>query len=140
MKVDSPPGDPLATTQAPPPSGVLDELSKLLGSARVTVADFLELVSLEARRAALGLVWMIAGGLAATVLIVTAWAGVMAALAMYLVAQGMYPLAAVLVVAAVNLLAGIGLVFGCIALSRHLLFTATRRQLAGTALVGPTAP
>lgn len=140
MKADSPPGDPLATTKPPPSSGVLDELSKLLASARITVTDFLELVTLDARRAALGLVWMISGGLAATIFIVTAWAGVMAALAMYLVLQGMFPLGAVLIVATVNLLAGVGMIYGCITWSRHLLFSATRRQLAGTPLPGPTAP
>ena len=74
MKVDSQMGDPRVATQVPP-SGVLDELSKLLAFARETLTGFLELVSLEARRAALGLVWMIVGGLVASIFIVTAWAG-----------------------------------------------------------------
>ncbi len=126
--------DSRGATQAPPP-GVLDELSKLLAFARETLSGFLELVSLETRRAGLGLVWMIVGGLVATIFIVTAWAGVMAALAMYIVSLGMLPIAAVMVVAAVNLLAGAGMLYGCIALSRHLLFSATRRQLSGAPLV-----
>lgn len=134
MKVDSPMDDSRGATQAPPP-GVLDELSKLLAFARETLSGFLELVSLETRRAGLGLVWMIVGGLVATIFIVTAWAGVMAALAMYIVSLGMLPIAAVMVVAAVNLLAGAGMLYGCIALSRHLLFSATRRQLSGAPLV-----
>lgn len=139
MKVDSQMGDPRVATQAPP-SGVLDELSKLLAFARETLSDFLELVSLETRRAALGLVWMIVGGLVATIFIVTAWAGLMAALAMYIVSLGMLPLAAVMVVAAVNLIAGAGMLYWCIGLSRHLLFSATRRQLAGAPLIRPSAP
>ncbi len=132
-------GDPRVATQVPL-SGVLDELSKLFAFARETLTGFLELVSLEARRAALSLVWMIVGGLVASIFIVTAWAGLMAALAMYIVSLGMLPLAAVIVVAAVNLISGAGMLYWCIALSRHLLFSATRRQLAGAALVRPAAP
>lgn len=139
MKGDSQMGDPRVAAQAPP-FGVLDELSKLLAFARETLTDFLELVSLETRRAALSLVWMILGGLAATIFIVTAWAGLMAALAIYLVLLGMLPIAAVIVVAAVNLIAGAGTLYWCVGLSRHLLFAATRRQLAGTTLVMPSAP
>lgn len=132
-------GDPGGATQ-PPPSGVLDELSKMLAFARETLCDFLELVSLETRRAGLGLVWMLVGGLAATIFIVTAWAGLMAALAMYLVALGILPLAAVVVVAGVNLIAGAGMLYGCIGLSRRLLFSATRRQLAGAPSARTSTP
>ena len=139
MKVDSQKGDPRVATQAPP-SGVFDELSTLLAFARETLSNFLELLSLETRRAGLGLLWMLVGGLLATIFIVTAWAGLMAALALYIISLGMLPLAAVIVVAAVNLVAGAGMLYWCIGLSRHLLFSATRRQLAGATLVRPTAP
>ncbi len=101
-------GDPRVATQIPP-SGVLDEFSKLLAFARETLSDFLELVSLETRRAGLGLVGMIVGALVAIIFIVTAWAGLMAALAMYIVSLGMLPLAAVMILAAVNLIAGAGM-------------------------------
>src|SRR5664279_4541664 len=124
----------------PPTVGVFDELSKVLAFARETLSNFLELVSLEARRAGLTLVWMFVGGLIAAIFIVTAWAGIMAALAMYIVSLGMLPVAAVLMVAAVNLIAGAGMLYGCIALSRNLLFVATRRQLAGDSIVWPSAP
>ena len=129
-------GDPSVATPAPP-LGVFDELSKLLAFARETLSDFLELASLETRRAGLGLVWMIVGGLVATIFIVTAWAGLMAALAMYIISLGMLPLAAVILVAAANLIAGAGILYWCVGLSRHLVFTATRRQLAGASLVRP---
>lgn len=132
-------GDPRLATQAPP-SGVFDEFSKLLAFARETLSDVLELVSLETRRAGLGLVWMIVGGLLAAIFIVTAWAGLMAALAMYMVSLGMISLAAVIVVAAVNLIAGAAMLYWCIGLSRHLLFSATRRQLRGATLARPAVP
>lgn len=138
MKIDSQMGDPHVATQVPP-SGVLDELSTLLAFARETLSGFIELASLEARRAALALVWMLVGGVLATIFIVTAWAGLMAALALYIVSLGMLPFAAVIVVAAVNLIFGAGMLYWCIGLSRHLLFPATRRQLASATLVTPSA-
>lgn len=139
MVADSHMGEPHVVTP-PPPLGVFDELSKLLAFARESLSDLLELMSLETRRAGLGLVWMIASGLAATIFILTAWAGLMAALAMYIVSIGMLPLAAVIVVATVNLIAGAGMLYCCFYLSRHLLFAATRRQLARVSLVRPSAP
>lgn len=134
MKVDTQMDDPHAAAQAPP-AGVLDELSKLLAFARDALSDFLDLVSLETRHAGLALIWMIVGGLVASIFIVTAWAGLMAALAMAMVSLGMLPLAAVIAVTAVNLIAGVGVLYWCVRLSRHLLFSATRRQLAGAALL-----
>lgn len=124
----------------PPPVSVFDELSNVLAFARETLSNFLELVSLEGRRAGLSLVWMFVGGLIAAIFILTAWAGLMAALAMYVVSLGMLPIAAVIVVAGVNLIAGAGMLYWCIGLSRHLLFSATRRQLAGTSMVRPSTP
>jgi hypothetical protein len=124
----------------PPTAGVFDELSKVLAYARETLSQFLELVSLEGRRAGLTLVWMFIGGLVAAIFIVTAWTGLMAALAMYVVSLGMLPIAAVIVVAAVNLIAGAGMLYWCIGLSRHLLFAATRRQLASASMVRSPAP
>jgi hypothetical protein len=129
--------------RAPPPPptvGVLGELSRVFKYARETLSNALELVSLEARRAGLTLVWMFVGGLIAAIFIVTAWAGMVAALAMYMVSLGMLPVAAVIMVAAVNLIAGAGMLYWCIALSRNLLFVATRRQLAGVSIVRPSAP
>ena len=138
MAADSQTDVPRAATPSPT-VGVFDELSKGLVFARETLSNLLELVSLEARHAGLTLVWMMVGGLVAAIFIVTAWTGLMAALAMYVVSLGLLPIAAVIVVAAINLIAGAGILYRCIALSRHLLFAATRRQLAGTSAVRPSA-
>lgn len=139
MNPDSQTGDPRGATPKPA-SGVFDELSTLFAFARETLSGFLELVSLETRQAGLGLLWMLVGGLVAAILIVTAWAGLMAALALYIVSLGMPPIAAVIVVAGINLFAGVGMIYWCIGLSRHLLFSATRRQLAGATLVRTSTP
>lgn len=139
MEADSQTDVPREATP-PPTAGVFDELSKVLAFARETLSQFLELASLEGRRAGLALVWMFVGGLVAAIFIVTAWTGLMAALAMYVVSLGMLPMAAVIAVAAVNLIACAGMLYWCIGLSRHLLFTATRRQLASASMVRSTAP
>lgn len=139
MEADSQTDVPRVATP-PPTVGVFDELSKVFAFARETLSEFLELVSLESRRAGLTLVWMLVGGLIAAIFIVTAWTGLMAALAMYVVSLGMLPVAAVIAVAAVNLVAGAGMLYWCIGLSRHLLFTATRRQLANASLCRSPAP
>jgi uncharacterized membrane protein YqjE len=114
-----------------PASGVLAELTNTLASARAAAERFLDLASLEARRAGLALVWMIALGLAAAVCAVTAWLGLMAALAVWAVSLGYPPLVAVFVLAALNLAGGVALVYRCVGMSRDLLFPATRRQIAG---------
>lgn len=139
MNLDSQTGDPRMATQKPP-SDVFAELETLFAFARETLSGFLELVSLETRQAGLSLLWMLVGGLIAAIFIVTAWAGLMAALALYIVSLGMFPLSAVVVIAAVNLIAGAGMLYWCIGLSRHLLFSATRRQLAGATSVRTSTP
>ena len=118
-----------------PPAGVFDALSDALASVRSALSNFLDLLSLEARRAGLALMWMVTVGVIAAFCIVAAWLGLMAALAMGAVALGFPPIAAVIVVAAVNLLAGAVLINVSIGMSRDLLFSATRRQLAGKSLV-----
>lgn len=123
--------DPVGGESPPQATGIFNELSNALGSARAGLSDFLELVSLEARRAGLMLASVIALGLVAAVCIIGAWLGSLAALAMWAVSVGFPPIAAALVFASSNLLAAAALIWACIRMSRALLFSATRRQLAG---------
>ena len=122
----------------PPTAGVLEELTGTLSSARAALSHFFDLLSLEARRAGLALVWMIALGFAAAICAVTVWLGIMAALAMWAVSLGLHPVAAVVVIASLNLVACAALAYRCIGMSRDLLFPATRRQAAGTMPVPPS--
>jgi len=124
----------------PPAPGVLDELSSALASVRALLSNFLALLSLEARRAGLALLWMVALGVVGAVCLVAAWLGLMAALAMWAVSLGMPPIAAVVAVAVINCVAGAVLIYVCIGMSRDLLFSATRRQLAVESSVTPPAP
>lgn len=121
-------------------AGVLDELSSTVASARAALSYFLDLISLEARRAGLALMWMVAWGFVAAICGVTAWLGLMAALAMWAVSLGFPPIAAVIAVAVINLVAGAALIYVCTGMSHDLLFAATRRQVAGKCPVKPPAP
>jgi hypothetical protein len=111
----------------------------MLTSARAMFTGLLDLISLEARRAGLALVWMVACGLGAVVCVVAAWLGLTAALAIWAVSLGMPLIAAVIAVSALNLTVGAALIYTCIALSRDLFFPATRRQMAGTFPAKPSA-
>jgi len=115
---------------APRTSGVFGEVAGVLDSVRESLSNFLDLVTLEARRAGLALFWMVAWAIVAAVCIITTWLGLMAALAMWAVSLGLLPIAAIILIAILNLVAGGVLIRVCVGLSRGLLFPATRRQLA----------
>jgi len=138
---DDPAQSPGVRAERPlPTAGVLDELSGAFASARAALSSFLDLMSLEARRAGLTVMWMVIWGFVAAICIVGAWVGLMAALAMWAVSLGFPPIAAVIAVAVINLAAGAVLIYVCIGMSRDLLFSATRRQVAGRSPVTPPAP
>lgn len=123
-----------------PAAGVADELSGTFASARATLSNFLTLLSLEARRAGLTLMWMVVLAGVASFCIVAAWLGLMAALVMWVVSLSFPPIAVVLAVAAINLIVGTLLVFVCNTMSKDLLFSATRRQVAGQSAVESPRP
>jgi uncharacterized membrane protein YqjE len=110
------------------PQGILTGLSDTLTSAREVLVRFFDLFSLEARRAGTSLMWMVACGALAAMLFVSTWLGLMAAVALYAVSQGVPWPAAVAAVTLINLLAAVSVMLGCKRLSRDLLFPATRRQ------------
>jgi uncharacterized membrane protein YqjE len=132
------PTDSVRGGTPPPTTGVLDELSNVLHGARETLSGFLDLFSLEARRAGVALAWMLVTGLVAALCIATGWMWLMAALALLAIALGLAPMAAAMVTAAISLAAGAALIFWCVGASRNLLFRATRRQLAGMSTAGAT--
>src|SRR6185436_6261529 len=63
------------------PPGVIDELGATFAAGRRVISDFLTLATLEARQAGMSAMWMVAGGVAAAILGVSAWFALMAALA-----------------------------------------------------------
>jgi hypothetical protein len=114
-----------------PAPGVLDELTVALTSARNALAGLLDLLTLEARRAGLALVWMAACGLMAAICLFATWLGLMAAVSLWTISLGLPAIAAVIAVAAINLAAAALLIRVCLGKSEALRFPATRRQVAG---------
>ena len=109
--------------------GIAEELSGAFAGARGLLSNILDLFTLEARRAGLTLVLMLACGAIGAILVVAAWLGLMAALALWAVALGIGWQAAVAAVAFANLAVAGALFWLCARVSRDLLFSATRRQL-----------
>jgi len=137
--VDAPaPCDEVRAESRLPTAGM--QLASAFASARAALSNLLDLMALEARRAGLALMWMVAWGLVAAICIVAAWLGLVAALAMWAVSLGLPPIATVLAVAVINVAAGAVLIYVCLGISRDLLFSATRRQVAGTSPVKPVSP
>ena len=110
-------------------NGLAAELSGALAGARGLLSNFLDLFTLEARRAGLTLVLMLACGAIGAILVVAAWLGLMAALALWAVGLGMSLEASFTALAMANLAAAGALLWLCGRFSRDLLFPATRRQL-----------
>jgi len=115
-------------------SGLAAELSGALAGARGLLSNFLDLFTLEARRAGLTLVLMLTCGAIGAILVVAAWLGLMAALAIWGVGLGMSLEVSFTALAMANLAAAGALLWLCGRFSRDLLFPATRRQLRSVPL------
>lgn len=118
-----------AEANPPPTDGIVGGIANAFNSVRRVFSDLFRLFSLEVRRAGLTLMWMVALGAMAAILLVAAWLGLMVALALWAVSLGVSWTSAVVVISLVNLLAAAASLFVCIMMSRNLLFPATRRQL-----------
>ena len=117
--------------RAPRPAGLGDLLARLLGEGRQLVADYTLLAVLDARRAAIQLAWIVSSGVVVSVLLVTAWLALVAALMVWLFEEALsWPLA--LVIGAVLNLAGAGaLLWWMRSLVIEKPFGALLRQLKG---------
>lgn len=135
---DAPEFSEPAPKSTPPGTGVLGEVSNLMSSGRRIVSGFVDLVVLEGRRAGIALAWMLGLAVAAGILAITAWLGLMAAGALALMAAGVSPILSILAVVVLNLAAAGGAVFVCVKKSKDLLFTASRRQISSKAGAAPT--
>ncbi len=116
-------------TTPPPDDGIFGGIANTFNSVRRAGADLFLLFSLEVRRAGLTLTWMVALGALAAMLIITAWLGLMGALALWAVSLGWAWASAIVAIAAANLVTAAIVVSSCVILSRNLLFPAIRRQL-----------
>jgi uncharacterized membrane protein YqjE len=108
---------------------IVEELTGAVASARGLLSNLLDLFGLEAQRAGLTMVLMLACGATGALLFAAAWIGLMAALALWTVTQGVGWEAALAAVAFATLVAALALCWLCVRASRGLAFPATRRQL-----------
>lgn len=120
-----------AAPAAPAERSITDNLASLWSACRGFLHDVAELAALEAHDAKLNLAGMIGCSLAAAVMAVTAWLLVVFSIVSYAVGNGVSWPVAMAVAAIANLTFAALLVYGVVQLSRHLWFTATRRQLVG---------
>jgi len=126
--LDSSSGD-CAAAAPPPTEGIVGGIDNAINLVRRVLSDLFRLFSLEARRAGLALAWMVALGAMAAILVVTAWLGLMGALALWAVALGWTWVGAMVAIALTNFLMAAIAMLACLGISRNLLFPATRRQL-----------
>ena len=121
------------TTEAP--VSAMDALSRqarqLWTHTRGLVHDHEQLALLEVQRASLGLVKIIGAAVVISVLVVSAWMGLVAAGVVWAVGEGASWGVAIAIAAVLNLVAAAALAMWIKAQVPELLFAATLRQLRG---------
>lgn len=111
--------------------GLGDLLGHMFGEAKSLVTDYAELAVLDARRAAVTLAWLLGAVLIVAVLLVTAWMGFVAALIVWMFAEGVSWPIAIAIAAVVNIVAAAGIAWYMRSLLKELPFKALLRQLRG---------
>lgn len=125
-------GSPLAAPDSGPP-GLLGNVQALWQDLRGLLHDHLQLAALEAQRAGKSLVNMVIYGVAAAILVVTAWLGLMAAGVLWLIDLGLNSSLALLAAVGVNVGGVLLLVLMIMRASKYLGFPATVRSLKSDA-------
>jgi len=123
------PDDRLGAEPAPPIPGVADRLLQAMPDARRLAVDHLELATLEAQRAANGLVKILCGAIVISLLIVTAWMALVAGGAIWVTDKGFSLPAAMAMAAGVNIVVAVLVGLWIRGQWPDMLFAATLRQL-----------
>jgi uncharacterized membrane protein YqjE len=114
------------------PSGWADRIRRLVLDIRLVAHDHIELVVLEAQRASQVLVRTIAAAVVVSVLVATAWLGIIVALVVWLAEAVPLPVALLIGAGACLAVAG-GVVWWVMKHLPEMMFSATLRQLRATA-------
>ena len=114
------------------PSGWADRIRRLVLDVRLVAHDHVELLVLEAQRASQVLVRTIAAAIVISVLVATAWLGLIVAIVVWLAEHMPLP-ASLLVGAAACLVAAGGIGWWVAKHAPEMMFAATLRQLKATA-------
>jgi uncharacterized membrane protein YqjE len=118
-----------ASTLASTPMTTASRLSLAWTNIRSIVQDHALLAVLEVQRAGISLVKMVAAGIVISILVVSAWMGLVAAAVVWAIGEGANWALAILIAALVNIGVAIGLAFWAKKQVPDLLFAATLRQL-----------
>lgn len=123
---------PRAGGAAHAPSGWVDRLRRLALDVRLVAHDHIELAVLEAQRASQVLVRSIAAAVVISMLITTAWLGIVVALVVWLAEAVPLPVS-LLIGAGTCLLLAAGIGWWIVKHAPEMMFEATLRQLKATA-------
>ena len=104
-------------------------LSLAFANLKALVQDHALLAVLEVQRAGISLVKMIVAGIVISILVVSAWMGIVAAIVGWAIGEGANWALAILVAAIVNIVVAVALAFWAKKQVPDLLFAATARQL-----------
>jgi uncharacterized membrane protein YqjE len=110
-------------------SSASSKLSLAWTNVRALVQDHALLAVLELQRAGISLVKMVAAGIVISILVVSAWMGLVAAAVVWAVGEGASWGLALLVAAIINIAVAVALAFWAKKQIPDLLFAATLRQL-----------
>jgi uncharacterized membrane protein YqjE len=111
------------------PSSASSKLSLAWTNVKALVQDHALLAVLELQRAGISLVKMVAAAIIISILIVSAWMGLVTAAVVWAVGAGANWGLAILIAAIVNIVIAVGLAFWAKSQIPDLLFAATLRQL-----------
>jgi uncharacterized membrane protein YqjE len=106
-------------------TGLLREARSIWSDLRGVAEDRVRLAALETRVAGESLARMVAAGVLAALLAVTAWLAIVGAIVLALIRAGMPAIGALLLAAAASIGGAVGLYFFIKGLSRNLTFPAT---------------
>ena len=127
--------DPVPTERTPassdPRSRIGRLASSLLRQTRAVSTDYIHLAVLDARSAAVRFAWMLAYGVVAAILIVTAWLALVAAGIVWMLGSGASWITALAVAAALNIVVAAVIAFRMRSMFTEPPFAATLRQLRG---------
>ena len=104
-------------------------LSLAFANLKALVQDHALLAVLEVQRAGISLVKMIVAGIVISILVVSAWMGIVAAIVGWAIGEGANWALAILVAAIVNIVVAVALAFWAKKQVPDLLFAAIARQL-----------
>jgi uncharacterized membrane protein YqjE len=104
-------------------------LSLAFANVKALVQDHALLAVLEVQRAGISLVKMMVAGIVISILVVSAWMGIVAAIVAWAVGEGANWALAILIAAVVNIAIAVGLALWAKKQVPDLLFAATVRQL-----------